>query len=150
MSFKPLAEGLENFIKTEKASFHVPGHKGRDFGGADAGDILKRDVTELEGLDDLHGPGGIIKEAEKKAAEKLAAELKEKAVTVTAKAGQNGRLFGSVTTKEVAEALKAQYGLEVDRRRITMADIKAHGTYEAEIKLLAGISTKFRVIVKDQ
>jgi len=86
---------------------------------------------------------------EKKAAEKLAAELKEKAVKVSAKAGQNGRLFGSVTTKEVADALKAQYGLEVDRRRITMADIKAHGTYEAEIRLLAGITTQFKVIVTD-
>ena len=86
---------------------------------------------------------------EKKKAEQMAAELKEKSVKISAKAGQNGRLFGSVTTKEVAEELKAQYGLEVDRRRITMADIKAHGTYEAEIRLLAGISTHFKVIVTD-
>lgn len=84
---------------------------------------------------------------EKRKAEQMAAELKEKAVTVTAKAGQNGRLFGSVTTKEVADAMKAQYGLEVDRRRITMADVKACGTYDAEIRLLAGITTQFKVIV---
>lgn len=86
---------------------------------------------------------------EKKEAQAAADALKEKSVKIVAKAGQNGRLFGSVTTKEVAEALKAQYGVEVDRRKISMDDVKAHGTYEAEIKLLTGISAKVFVIVSE-
>lgn len=88
-------------------------------------------------------------ETEKKEAQAAADALNGKSVKVTAKAGQNGRLFGSVTTKEVAEALKAQYGIEVDRRKINISDIKAQGTYEGEIKLLSGISAKIFVVVAD-
>ncbi len=88
-------------------------------------------------------------EQEKKIALETAAQLKDKSVKVTAKAGQGGRLFGSVTTKEVVEALKTQYGVEVDKRKISMADIKAFGTYEAEIKLHAGISAKIAVVVSE-
>lgn len=88
-------------------------------------------------------------ETEKKEAQAAADALNGKSVKVTAKAGQNGRLFGSVTTKEVAEALKAQYGIEVDRRKININDIKAQGTYEGEIKLLSGISAKIFVVVAD-
>jgi len=88
-------------------------------------------------------------EMEKKEAQAAANALNGKSVKVVAKAGQNGRLFGSVTTKEVAEALKAQYKIEVDRRKISMSDIKAHGTYEGEIKLLAGISAKISIVVSE-
>lgn len=86
---------------------------------------------------------------EKKEAQAAADQLNGKSVKIVAKAGQNGRLFGSVTTKEVAEALKAQFGVEVDRRKITMNDVKAHGSYEAEIKLLSGISAKITVVVAE-
>lgn len=88
-------------------------------------------------------------EMEKKTALETAAQLKDKSVKVTAKAGQGGRLFGSVTTKEVVEALKMQYGVEVDKRKVSMADIKAFGSYEAEIKLHAGISAKITVVVSE-
>lgn len=87
--------------------------------------------------------------AEKQEAQEAAEKLRGKAVTIAAKAGQNGRLFGSVTTKEVAEALKAQYGIEVDRRKISMADVKAHGSYEAEVRLHAGITAKITVNVTE-
>ena len=82
-------------------------------------------------------------------AQAAADALNGKSVKIAAKAGQNGRLFGSVTTKEVAEALKVQYGIEVDRRKINISDIKAQGTYEGEIKLLSGISAKIFVVVAD-
>ncbi len=88
-------------------------------------------------------------EMEKKEAQAAADALNGKSVKVMAKAGQNGRLFGSVTTKEVAESLKAQYKIEVDRRKISMPDIKAHGTYEGEIKLLTGISAKISIVVSE-
>ena len=82
-------------------------------------------------------------------AEATAEKLKECQVKLTAKAGQGGRLFGSVTTKEVAEELKKQFGLDIEKRKIAMADIKAYGSYEAEIKFSHGITAKLTVIVSE-
>ncbi|MCL2106210.1 MAG: 50S ribosomal protein L9 [Oscillospiraceae bacterium] len=80
-------------------------------------------------------------------ARQAAALLEGKTVRVTAKAGGQGRLFGSVTAKEVAEQLNRELDVEVDRRKISMEDIKAYGTYTAEIKLYQGISATFYVLV---
>ena len=78
-----------------------------------------------------------------------AAVLEGKTVRVSAKAGANGKLFGSVTAKEVAENIKKQYGVDTDKRKITMEDIKSCGTYEAQIKLYAGISANIYVQVSE-
>ena len=86
---------------------------------------------------------------EKKSAQAAAGLLTGKTLKLTAKAGQGGRLFGSVTTKEVAEELKKQFGLDIEKRKIAMADIKAYGSYEAEIKFSHGITAKLTVIVSD-
>ena len=69
---------------------------------------------------------------------------------ITAKAGQGGKLFGSVTSKEIAEAIKAQYQVTIDKRRIESSDIKAFGTFECEIKLYTGISAKIYVVVGEE
>ncbi len=89
------------------------------------------------------------KKVEKDAALSAAATLKDKAVTIHAKAGNGGRLFGAVTSKEVAEALENQYGVKVDKRKISMNDIKAFGTYTAEIKLYSGVSAQVQVSVEE-
>ena len=86
---------------------------------------------------------------EKKSAQAAAGLLTGKTLKLTAKAGQGGRLFGSVTTKEVAEELKKQFGLDIEKRKIAMADIKAYGSYEAEIKFSHGITAKRTVIVSE-
>ena len=86
---------------------------------------------------------------EKKSAQAVAGLLTGKTLKLTAKAGQGGRLFGSVTTKEVAEELKKQFGLDIEKRKIAMADIKAYGSYEAEIKFSHGITAKLTVIVSE-
>lgn len=86
---------------------------------------------------------------EKEAALKAAENLKGKTLKVTARAGSAGRLFGSVTTKEVAEALEAQFGIKVDKRKITMDDIKAFGSYEADVKLHTGVVAKVTVMVTE-
>lgn len=86
---------------------------------------------------------------EKKSAQAAAGLLTGKTLKLTAKAGQGGRLFGSVTTKEVAEELKKQFGLDIEKRKIAMADIKAYGSYEAEIKFSHGITAKLMVIVSE-
>jgi len=81
------------------------------------------------------------------AARGAAALLEGRTVKLIAKAGSQGRLFGSITPKEVAERLQQELGVEVDRRKITLEDIKNYGTYPAEIKLYSGISAKFFVLV---
>ncbi len=89
------------------------------------------------------------KKVEKEAALDAAAKLKDKALTIHAKAGSGGRLFGSVTTKEVADALDKQYGVKVDKRKVSMNDIKAFGSYTAEVKLYSGVSAEVAVIVEE-
>ena len=84
-----------------------------------------------------------LRNKEDAARHRLETEKKE------AKAGQGGRLFGSVTTKEVAEELKRQFQVAVDKRKIDMADIKAFGSYEAVIKLAQGITAKMTVMVSE-
>ena len=86
---------------------------------------------------------------EKKEAEEAAATLGGKTVKIVARAGQGGRLFGSVTTKEVAEELQKQYGVTIDKRKITMADAKAFGSYEAELKFPQGVTAKITVMVTE-
>ena len=89
------------------------------------------------------------KKVEKDAALAAAETLKDKALTIHAKAGNGGRLFGSVTTKEVADALEKQVGVKVDKRKITMNDIKAFGTYTAEVKLYTGVTAEIQVVVAE-
>lgn len=88
-------------------------------------------------------------ETEVQQAKDMAAALKDKTVTIKAKAGQ-GKLFGAVTTKEVAEEIKKQLKMNVDRRKINLDDIKAFGTYQADIKLGHGIATKVKVVVTEE
>ncbi len=80
-------------------------------------------------------------------AEQSKKKIEGKTVKLRAKAGQNGKLFGSVTVKEVASEIKNQLSVEVDKRKITMNDIKNFGTYEAEVKLYQNISAKLYVEV---
>ena len=81
------------------------------------------------------------------AAQKLAEELKSKKVTIRTKSGDNGKLFGAITTKDIAEAIKKQYDIEIDKKKITAESIKTLGTYDIEIKLYAEVSTKMTVAV---
>ena len=89
------------------------------------------------------------KEEEIAAAKKTASELDGKTVTMKAKAGTAGRLFGSVTSKEVAEEIKKSLGIQVDKKKMTMADIKNFGEYTAEIKLYTGITAKVAILVTE-
>ena len=86
-------------------------------------------------------------QVEKEAAIETAKKLEGKTVSLTAKAGAGGKLFGSVTTKEIADAIKKQYGAEVDKKKISVNEIKAFGSYTAEVKLYTGISAKMTVEV---
>ena len=70
-----------------------------------------------------------------------------KKVELTAKAGASGKLFGSVTSKEVAEALNKMLGTKIDKKKLTVADIKNFGEYTATVKLFTDISASFTVVV---
>ncbi|MBE6796997.1 MAG: 50S ribosomal protein L9 [Ruminococcaceae bacterium] len=104
-------------------------------------------LSELKSREDAKAHH--IKE-EKNAAQELANKIEGAKVSVTAKAGANGKLFGSVTSKEVALAVKNTMGIEIDRKKLTVKDIKNYGEYTAEIKLYTGITAKFTVEVKPQ
>ncbi len=75
------------------------------------------------------------------------AKLQGKIIKITAKAGNNGKLFGSVTSKEVAAEIAKQYAVKVDKRKISMDDIKTFGSYKIEVKLYTNIIAEMTVMV---
>ena len=89
------------------------------------------------------------REAEERAAAVAAAEqLKGCQVKIAAKAGQGGRLFGAITSKEISEELKAQYGLDVNKSKIVQTEpIKAFGSYEVKCKLGYEVTGTIYVLV---
>jgi len=87
--------------------------------------------------------------AELEAAQKLAADLKGKEVKIEAK-GNNGRLFGAITSKDVAELINKEYKLSIDKKKIVMDTIKVAGSYDIEIKLYPEVSTKMKVTIVEQ
>ena len=91
-------------------------------------------------------------EARQKAeAEAIAEKLKECQVKLTAKAGNGGKLFGAVTTKEISEGLKAQYGVDIPKQKLVLDDpIKAFGSYQVKAKLGFEISGTVYVSVYEE
>ena len=88
---------------------------------------------------------------EQKAAEQQKAAIDGKTVKLTAKAGANGKLFGSVTAKEIAEGIEKQLGTTLEKRKIVLKeDIKAFGSYTVEVKIYNGISASVYVIVGEE
>ena len=91
--------------------------------------------------------------AEKKAEEKAAAQaqaekIKTLSVTIKTKAGDGGRIFGSITSKDIADALKAQHKLTVDKKKIQMdSPIKQTGEMEVAMKLYPEVTTTLKVII---
>ena len=83
------------------------------------------------------------------AAEKAKAELEGSKFVIKAKAGESGKLFGSITAKEIAAEIKRQKSLDIDKRRIVLkSDIKTVGDSEVEIKLYTGISANITVSIE--
>ena len=86
------------------------------------------------------------KDTEKKEAEELAKRLKGIMLKVRVKAGENGRIFGGVTSKEISEGLKRDYNIDVDKKKINLSDtIKTLGTITVDIKLYEGVMGKLKV-----
>jgi large subunit ribosomal protein L9 len=86
-------------------------------------------------------------ETETAAAKADAAKIEGKTLKIVAKAGQNGKLFGSVTAKEIAAELQKAYGVKVDKKRLDAEDIKTFGTYTVNVKFNHGVKASFFVQV---
>ena len=95
------------------------------------------------------------KQAEEEAQQRAAAsekaeQLKEAQVTIVTKSGEGGRLFGSITSKDIADAVKEQTGISVDKKKIKLDQpIKNLGTFHVEIKLYYDINAEITVTVTD-
>ncbi len=89
------------------------------------------------------------KAEEIKAAEEVKSVIDGKSFVFKAKAGANGKLFGSITTKDVAAKIKEELNIDIDKRKISMDDIKVFGTVKAEVKVYQGIVAVISVQVTE-
>lgn len=113
-----------------------------------AKEASKQALNELEGK---RGAEQYHKNQEEEKAKRIADRMKEITVNMKAKAGAGGKLFGSITSKDVAEALKAQHNIDVDKRKLDLKDgIKACGVTEVKVHLYAGVTGTFKVNVTEE
>lgn len=110
---------------------------------------VEANATAMNDFNNKENAKKFHKAEELKAAKAVAEKLDGKTFKLTAKAGANGKLFGSVTAKDVAAKIKNDIGEDIDKRKITMTDIKAFGTVQAEIKVYQGVSAKIFVQVTE-
>lgn len=83
-------------------------------------------------------------------ANRIASLIDGKTVSLKAKAGANGKLFGSVTSKEIAAEISKIAGTDINKNKVVLAnDIKAFGTYEAKIKIYTGVQASVKVVVSE-
>ena len=111
-----------------------------------ATEATKSAINEMKGKADAKA---YREEKELEAAKALAAQIESVSVTIESKSGDNGKLFGSITSGDVAEALKMQGHIVVDKKKIVLHDpIKSVGEYKLSVKVHAGVSATLKVTVK--
>ncbi len=89
------------------------------------------------------------KQEEINAANELKAKIDGKIVALKAKAGKEGKLFGAVTSKDVAAEIEKQFGVKIDKKKIVMDDIKVFGSYNCNVKVYPEITAKITVKVEE-
>ena len=88
------------------------------------------------------------KDTDRNNAQKLKSEIEKVTVNFKLKTAENGKLFGSVTSKEISEELKKTSGIEVDKKKIILEDaVKSTGTYTAKVKLYEGVVANLKIRV---
>ncbi len=110
---------------------------------------IQADAQALNDLKNKQAAKAHHQEMELKEAQDIAGKLEGKIVRLTPKAGNGGRLFGSVTAKEIADGIQKQFGISIDKRKIVMpqGDIKAFGSYTVDIKLYPNVQAHTTVMV---
>ena len=102
-------------------------------------------MNEIKGREDSIKHKIEVETAEAKA---LAAKLDSTLIKITASSGADGRLYGSITAKDIADALAKNYGITVDKRKIQLPEaIRAYGKYDLDVKLYTDVVGKIHVLV---
>ncbi len=112
---------------------------------------MEASAANLNAIENAKSAQSHRKEVERQEAQELAKKMGEMTLEIAVRAGENGRLYGKVTNQEVADALKAKYGMDVDKRKISVGAIKEVGAAEAVIKLYPEIAAKVKlnIVAKD-
>ena len=112
---------------------------------------MEASAANLNAIENAKSAQSHRKEVERQEAQELAKKMGEMTLEIAVRAGENGRLYGKVTNQEVADALKAKYGMDVDKRKISVGAVKEVGAAEAVIKLYPEITAKVKlnIVAKD-
>lgn len=112
---------------------------------------VEASASNLNAIENAKSAQSHRKEVERQEAQELAKKMGDMVVEIAVRAGENGRLYGKVTNQEVADALKAKYGMDIDKRKITVDAVKNVGETEAVIKLYPEIAAKIKlnIVAKD-
>lgn len=109
------------------------------------------DNTNMKELNEKNKSKELKSQKEYEAAVELGKKMEELNVVIYAKAGDGGRLFGSITSKDIAEQIKKQHNIEVDKRKITLDEpIRVLGSRFVDIKIHQKVTTRLRVDVKEK
>ena len=107
------------------------------------------DAGNMNNLKAKNESNAFRKDEERKAAIELAAKLEKIVLKIKAKVGDNGKLFGSLTSKEISESLKSEYKIDVDKKKINLKEpIKQIGSTTVQIKLFEGIVANLKVAIE--
>ena len=111
---------------------------------------IEANATNLNVYNEKKAAAKYRADEEKKEAERIAGILNGAKLIVNIKASKNGKLFGSLTSKEVSAAIAGQFGLDVDKRKIELPVVKEVGETEAKLKLYQGVSAVLKIGVVGQ
>lgn len=104
-------------------------------------------MSKLKGKNDSNA---YKKSVEKEEAQKIAEKLKEITLKITVKAGENGKIFGSITSKEIADSLKERYKIEIDKKKIDLKEpIKTTGNFSVNIKVYEGVIGTLKIQITE-
>ena len=127
-----MATGYANFLLTNKSAIEATNEN-------------------MQTLDDEKAKQQEIEKQELETMKDLKAQIDNKPVKVYVKIGENGKLFGKINSKQIADEFKKQYGIEIDKRKIQLkGNISSLGSYELEIKLHKKVSAKIEVLVVEE
>ena len=109
------------------------------------------DNTNMSNLKSKNESNAYKKSQELENAKMLANKLNEISLKIKAKVGDNGKLFGGITSKEISEHLKKDYDISVDKKKIVLSEtIKQIGTTTVQVKLYEGVVAKLKVVIEEQ
>ena len=111
---------------------------------------IEANATNLNVYNEQKAAAKYRADEEKKEAQRVAGLLDGAKLTVNIKASKNGKLFGSLTSKEVSAAIAEQFGVDVDKRKIELPPVKEIGETEAKLKLYQGVSAALKIEVVGQ